>query len=406
MKRIFFACTIFSSLFVQSYAQWMEVTPDSAHFLGISVVSSHSAFTIGYDSYPLLTLYHTTDGGVNWEKSDVPTFGYPGLSPDGIQFLNEEVGYIWGHWLYGGGSYAGGGHSPWVIKTTDGGNSWIDLSPPVNGSIALIHKIYFFNEEEGVMIWSKYAQTTDDGGLSWQMRDTFSTYHVRGVGFSSDGRGVVLTNFVDNNQYVPGEILTTNDYGKTWLLAGVPGVGPDWVNIRQNVYYNNEYYIDENIGFRSRWMHPPTSFDYIHTLDKTTNGGLTWEAQPVTWNGSHVHEFEEKDGSVWMATWRLIFRSGDLSSTKNEQISSPEILITPNPISKGSDLRIKMSDDFSGQVEIRIFHANGLLAQQTTTEVLAGTSTLLPVNLPPGIYFITIKPENQRLLTVGKLVVY
>jgi photosystem II stability/assembly factor-like uncharacterized protein len=139
----------------------------------------------------------TTDGGENWISifAGGPGQGLPAL--DALFFIDENTGWL-------GGSII-------IMKTTDGGNSFID-----SGRIETdVGDIYFRNEMEGIASSSIGSRLfkTENGGVNWVQIDLITKgpqYRFNRISFINDDIG-----------YVGGEIVfKTTDFGSTWDSVG------------------------------------------------------------------------------------------------------------------------------------------------------------------------------------------
>ena len=163
-----------------------QPNPASSLIMQIHPVNDRIVYAAGWRNF-----LKTTDGGENWISifSGGPGQGLPTL--DGLYFINEDTGWLCGNVV--------------VMKTTDGGNTFID-SGRVEG---IPTDIYFKNENEGIMS-SEIATIfkTSDGGKT-RIRNRLipigSQYNFRRLSFIDDFTG-----------YVGGEIVfKTTDFGWT-----------------------------------------------------------------------------------------------------------------------------------------------------------------------------------------------
>jgi len=175
-------------------------------------------------------LYHTSDGGVNWEKQ-TPNTSEP-LA--GISFCSAEVGWVVGkkglifHTVDGGKTWnlertpkdkylltveAVSPEKCWaagdwgtILYTEDGGRTWIDRTYAKD---IIIYCIEFKGESEGWMA-GEFGTVlhTKDGGTSWTEQQTGSKATLFGVSFSSDKEGIAVG--------LGGVIVRTEDGGDTW----------------------------------------------------------------------------------------------------------------------------------------------------------------------------------------------
>ena len=86
-------------------------------------------------SYPTVVYYKTTNGGQNWVRNEIPTslFGSPvNFLAQGIGFISENRGWI-----------GGGGFAINMFETTNGGDSWSNISSTYSFRI---NKFRFFGD--------------------------------------------------------------------------------------------------------------------------------------------------------------------------------------------------------------------------------------------------------------------
>ena len=177
-------------------ASWSIVTTDLLNtFNTIHFITENIGF-IGTGD----TIFKTTDGGQNWTSSlatlsEINTISFPtanvgyftgGASAgyvykttdqgatistsvnafntirEEIQFLDANTGYLIG-W-----------YNPYVLKTTDGGVSWVATSTAYAGGIA----VHFLNEQTGYHIddsgGTSKISGTNDGGVNWTIELTLN----------------------------------------------------------------------------------------------------------------------------------------------------------------------------------------------------------------------------------------
>ncbi|MEW6442196.1 MAG: YCF48-related protein [bacterium] len=175
-------------------------------------------------------VYHTSDGGLTWEKQTLDT-----NDPlAGISFCNTDVGWVVGkkgivfHTVDGGKTWnpestpkdkylltveAVSPEKCWaagdwgtILYTEDGGRTWTDKSYAKD---MVIYSIEFKGESEGWMACEfGTVLHTRNGGKSWTEQNTGSKATLFGVSFSSDKEGVAVG--------LGGVIVRTEDGGETW----------------------------------------------------------------------------------------------------------------------------------------------------------------------------------------------
>ncbi len=154
---------------------WLDVTPedvDAGEFttLGISPeFLDEETVWFTPNSAPPARLYHSADGGVNWQITPVP------FNNARYEFLDINNGYA----LVALGAGAGS-HYLALYRTTDGGVNWTKIFSHEPGESKSLpeggHKngITFLDMDHGwigggiPMTDNLYLYTTEDGGATWQ----------------------------------------------------------------------------------------------------------------------------------------------------------------------------------------------------------------------------------------------
>ncbi len=181
---------------------------------------------LGYPGYIL----HTIDGGYTWTMQ----YGGGGQYFHNVDFVDNLFG-----WVYGGGGAAT------LLKTTDGGSVWQDLTAPFAGSA-----LDFINRDTGWLSVMGNIYNTTDGGNSWVKQVEL---------FDST---IVSMEFIDANQgwaKSRTKVYATADGGANWYIQQTT----------------------EPTG--------ATPYDKIEVLESgniwiegyhSSNGGASWEYQP------------------------------------------------------------------------------------------------------------------------------
>ncbi len=118
-----------------------------------------------------------------------------------VFFTDNNTGYV-------GGSDINSDGNGFIIKTTDGGKSWIRL--PVGKDILEIKSIYFLDANNGfaVNVAGKIFKTTD-AGATWSVVQINQSGQINSVFFTNQKTGYIVN--------VNGQILKTIDGGNTWV---------------------------------------------------------------------------------------------------------------------------------------------------------------------------------------------
>jgi photosystem II stability/assembly factor-like uncharacterized protein len=160
------------------------------HIHKVDVVSNSVAFAIGY-----YFIIKTTDGGENWFTIPDPTNFYL----NDIFFIDELKGFIVGEV----------GH---MYYTDDGGISWISRN---SGTTAELKSIHFFNENIGMTLgytnnYSDYIIRTTDGGITW-INCSFSNspfFIAEGIFLTTELKAFVIS---------MDDLFSTSNGGQTWI---------------------------------------------------------------------------------------------------------------------------------------------------------------------------------------------
>ncbi|MGD2153378.1 MAG: YCF48-related protein, partial [Gemmatimonadales bacterium] len=140
-----------------------------------------------------------------------------------VCLVDEEVGYAVGE----GGV---------IIKTGDGGQSWIQLEHGL--TTVRLWGVHFVDRDTGYVVGSEAtALKTTNGGDTWTQLPVpaGAALHIRGVHFTDPQTGVIVggaehLRMMEDQigyHYQPGQVLRTNDGGQTWAPADeVPSVLP------------------------------------------------------------------------------------------------------------------------------------------------------------------------------------
>src|SRR5215510_10210403 len=124
---------------------WQNPLPQGATLGAVAFVTPETAVAVG----DAATVLRSTDQGRHWtivrQDAQGPDFGSGALS-----FVTEKLGIA-----VGGGA---------MLRTTDGGLTWMDVSPPERAPFS---SIAFSSEADGFVVGYHTLLRTTDGGLSW-----------------------------------------------------------------------------------------------------------------------------------------------------------------------------------------------------------------------------------------------
>lgn len=198
---------------------------------GIDMVDAQRGTIVGWDG-----ISHTTNGGNSWFQD--PTA--PTTRARKVKWVTDSIGYV-------------GGDSSMFIKTTDAGNSWVDVSP---GSTQYwVTDFDFRTPDEGVVAFFRDEQFyTSDGGATWvDLAD--STQNIEFVRFDPMG---VAHAFGDGVGYA-----TSTNGGLSWSTTTFADPLRDITDVS---------FPADSIGYAYS-----STFRFL----KTTDAGQTWDTVSV-----------------------------------------------------------------------------------------------------------------------------
>jgi len=181
-------------------------------------------------SHDYVALFHTTDGGLNWERTVDPLLNNLQMSCEktGMVFVDSQTGWVTGDCH---------GVAPGVFlqTTRDGGQTWQtpELPPPADqpdlfkqdtvgcgtydpAPHGLVVRCVHFTEDP--IRTESFLYTTADGGQTWQPLSL--PIASASVTFLNPNVGWATGTPDPNNPTASRDIYQTSDGGKTWARAG------------------------------------------------------------------------------------------------------------------------------------------------------------------------------------------
>ena len=156
-------------------------------------------------------------------RDDAPSWQQTVLDPDqgfrGLDAVNRRTA-----WVTGGSASGGPGR---VFRTTDGGRSWQDVSPPGTDGL-LLRDVEARTPRQAVVLAigpgdaSRIFRTTD-GGATWEttfVNDDPAAFYDCMAFYPGGRRGLALSDPVDGKF----RILATRDAGRTWSVLPSDGM--------------------------------------------------------------------------------------------------------------------------------------------------------------------------------------
>lgn len=322
--------------------------------LGTSVTSSDFTFVnenLGYATTYGGHIYKTVDGGMTWSiLNNGNTIIYEGISS--IFFLNENTGFI-----------SGGFNQKKVMKTSNGGNSWTQVSDQIFGDIQFVNQMVGYGNRTGNSNGAIYKTT--DGGNTWNLSIELADQSTNSFHFTDV-----------NNGYLIGQghiAYKTNDGGTSWQQIEVP-----YGNYTIIKFYSPQIgYIVKDNG----------------SLYKTLDGGSTWTLLTTQYRITSV---ELANNYVFTAGDNgIIYRSEAQILATNNKIIDEEILIYPNPATDFVNIKINNTKNIS---LIELFNLEGKLVYSTSTLNSHDDVKIDMSYYSKGMYFLKINLKNNKTI--------
>ncbi len=164
------------------------------------------------------------------------------------------------------------GESGTVLRTTNGGTNWRDVSPPAAAGLAL-RDIEAWDGQHAVALSIGYGKhssifTTNDGGVTWTR--TFTNHNANAfydcMAFSDDGTGLALSDPVNGHF----RLAVSHDRGQSWSLL-VPRYIPPALDGEFAFAASGTCLVagpDHTFWIASGGDHP--------RVYRSINGGVTW----------------------------------------------------------------------------------------------------------------------------------
>ncbi len=207
------------------HPEWKGLFIDAIDFEG------ERGFMLGDPMDSILSLFHTNDGGITWERCEGKIKAFPeeaafAASGTNVQILNDST-YV----------FITGGMKSRFFKSTDNGQSWMEVVLPYYpGKSTGPYSLCFANDSIGVMVGGDYKDAsirmnttffTYDGGESWLNADEpprgyrSCVYYVNGV-FYACGRNGIDFSEDGGREWIPfadGTYFTLTSYGKKLVAS-------------------------------------------------------------------------------------------------------------------------------------------------------------------------------------------
>ena len=284
---------------------WTTNTSSNTIFYDLEAhpTNSNEVFGSGYayDGAWKLAFMHSTNGGNSFSTTFIPLGGtYTQSYGRSVAVSQSNPSVI----LIGGYGYSSteASYVPFVFKSTNGGTSFTDVTPPAAASQYYFYGVGIHPTNPNIMLagslYSMYRST--DGGANWSVAAASQTYNYD-ITFSDADPNLVMTS--GNNR-----IYSSTNAGVSWTsqttglsdYSGIQWVVLDW-NSTSNAFTSS------SAGFH-----------------KTTNGGSSWTAILDGLLVGRALAMEESQGWIFMNMQDMgLFKTPATGSVAWEEVTTP-----------------------------------------------------------------------------------
>jgi hypothetical protein len=404
---VVFLLLLFNNLFAQWEQYNWPVDDVSAFFFKDSV----SGLVLGYGRP-----YKTVNGGHTWF---IPQGSQPYFLHHQLYFINDDIGF---------------GYEHNIRKTTNMGDSWIDVTPEGYHDFC---DMYFVDDTTGYVVGDEgEIYITNDQGETWEdiSYERDDKYRLYSVYFLDKNNGWIHGSEVGGYYFK----LLTSDKGQNWervwfypiiseiqfisrdlgygLVRGrgrlykTVNAGESWseITMPHEVYsgvINRIYFINENIGFACGGVVDSSNY-LMGRIYKTIDGGQSWETIYVTNVSSIVKNIlflTEEMGWGQSTLGLLITGNGGVTSVKNSsKYSLGNYLILfdnyPNPFNPATIIEYLLEKP--GNVSIIVYDQLGRVIKRYINEYKNSGHYKVEFdgsNISSGIYYYQLIFENDVL---------
>lgn len=381
-----------------SGASYTDQIPGNKNALGvIRFTDQQNGWACGYGK----TVLRTTDGGAHWTDISIDDPDLDNDIYDAYAFSKDEL------WVCG---------RSFILRTTDGGNSWENLYDydALFTSLAVTpNRIYATD-------WNGNVHRSLDQGATWQVTTavTLST-NLEKVFFLDDMNGYTVG--------WNGTVSKTTDGGDNWTLLTLPVTDrlieafflneqTGWVAMDK---FSTEILFTQDGGATWDYMTAPagTYWNNIRWDDamtgylaggsagfgmvfRTTDGGANWEQLHMSNQAALGFEAVTWDASTrfWICGTGGNIESATYQPTRtDEPFANNQMSVFPNPATTGA-VNLELPESFYGQADLEVFTADGKPIRRQKARQTLGLD-----GLAPGLYLIRVTMEQKRYF--GKVVV-
>ncbi|OGU77134.1 MAG: hypothetical protein A2W11_11305 [Ignavibacteria bacterium RBG_16_35_7] len=266
---------VFSSLSIKLSAQsgwfWQNPLPQGQTLKDVHVFDEHTSITVGEAG----TIIKTTDGGISW----VSLTGAGSDRLNSVYFIDSNTGWIVGN-------------DGKIFKTTNGGTSW---STQISGVTDPLYSVYFINSSTGwISGEDNTILKTTNGGTNWIFLQGVFPKSVESIYFTDENNGCAAGIDYNGSNYF-GVIIKTTDGGT------------NWTNQWSGNWLLSIHFTDSNNGWAAG----------AGIILKTTDGGTSWNTQ-ITGTSYQLYSIHFSDYNFgWASGYDGSTSSGIILNTTN-----------------------------------------------------------------------------------------
>ncbi len=418
MKKLLLTFAIISVKLLNAQSPWEETnSPLSDRYDDVFFLNSDTGWAAGGSNG---TIIHTIDGGANWTTQKTVPGGYF----RSIEFADKDHGFAGGLEMSGQKVF---------YKTTDGGNTWTEISSVITGTVRGVCGICCVNTNVtyavGAWAMPAFVMKTIDGGNSWSQ-----------INMAPYAKALIDVQFIDaNNGYVTGQsninsegavILKTSDGGVTWTKVFTSNIDGEYLwkiqnldgihwfasieGVHSNVYnevVGTNVFLKSNDGGNT-WITKPIPSPYFiqgigfisplrgwignYDLYETNDGGDNWvEVVPYT-SAQIMPQFDRfqkiNDSVAYFSSNKINKLSKTLTTSikSNQQVEKIKWLtVYPNPAKEHVSYQLNLPR--KTMFVSRLFNESGDIISETVNQKDKGKYIFkIEKKLTPGVYYMYV----------------
>jgi photosystem II stability/assembly factor-like uncharacterized protein len=250
--------------------EWVSPGVQGNALNGMKMLNANTGWAVGMNGLVL----KTNNGGDSWtvQNPGIPFDANNNFNYYGVDFVDASNGWVVGNLGLFGST---------VVRTTNGGASWVAQSLPAGSTTAILTDVDFVNASWGVAVGSGKAYYTTNGGASWVAATGITPSHnLERVQMLDATTGYTVGS--------TGSIYKTINGGVTWQ-AQTSGVTHG---------LNGLYFTDASNGIVVGAEGGPAANGRVLV---TNNGGANWSADTLGTMGTPLKDVAVNGSTILAA---------------------------------------------------------------------------------------------------------